>query len=101
MYQQTYETECGFYQTVAGSSTGSSASVAVDRALANPNTLSVDGPKISALISPTPTPEELLLLLQMGVTHCFTWIELTQATKGFVAALAEQVRLLRKFNVKV
>eukprot|EP01084_Bolivina_argentea_P110911 197984_1 len=58
----------------------------------NPNTLhSSNQPKISCQITPNPSHDELRLLQQMGVTHCFAWIPDEQININYLKKLKEKV----------
>lgn len=57
----------------------------------NPNRLKTSRVKVSAHIQPDPEDEELALLQQMGVDHCYTWLLPEQVTVHFIQAL-KQVR---------
>lgn len=102
MYQEFYETKAGFYKSVEGLGAGiKEARAAADggggggagggSGSRNPNELAADGPKISCLVAPTPSDDELRFLQQMGVTHCFTWISNEQSTLDFVVGLRERL----------
>ena len=54
-----------------------------------PNDLKCPGPKLCAFVSPSPAAEDLDYLRQMGVTHCFTWL---QHLKGWDVARLRHLR---------
>lgn len=75
MHQEHYETKSGFYNDIADASMCDQREMTEIKPSHNPNMLAKDGPKVSCLISPDPADHELQLLRQMGVSHCFTWVE--------------------------
>ena len=50
-----------------------------------------DGIKVSAHVRPEPTDESLRHLQQMGVTHCYAWVEEAQCNAPFLTALRENI----------
>mmetsp|Transcript_6876 Transcript_6876/g.17325 ORF Transcript_6876/g.17325 Transcript_6876/m.17325 type:complete len:364 (-) Transcript_6876:119-1210(-) len=83
MYQQVYDTKCKFYKDVDGST------VAAATVQSNPN-LYTTGPRVSCLVSPSPTDEELRLICQMGVTHVFSWVNAENANLQFLKQLKQK-----------
>ena len=47
--------------------------------------------QVSCLVSPEPSDHELRLLQQMGVTHCFSWIEKKHVSVKFLRELKAKV----------
>lgn len=56
----------------------------------NPNRLAGQV-KVSAHISPNPEDQELQLLQQMGVEHCYVWLRPEQVTAAFIASLKSRI----------
>jgi len=62
------------------------------RSLSNPNAHDIRGVQFSSLVSPDPSETELQFLEQMGVTHCYTWIQKNQANVPYLTKLKKQLR---------
>ena len=85
MYQQFYEKKAGFY--TEDKEVASRVSAERPDPLPNPNLPGSAGPKVSCLVSPTPSRDEITFLQQMGVTHVFTWIAPEQSNAAFLRGL--------------
>ena len=57
----------------------------------NPNLLDPDGMKVSAMVKSSPSDDELAHLVQMGVTHCYAWVEDEMCTAQGLTGLRERV----------
>lgn len=96
MYQRHYEEKAGFYKEASSllddeaATAAAAAKAAKAQPVVRPNDIG-SRVKVSCLVSPEPTESELLFLVQMGVTHVFTWISNEQSTLEFVAALKAKV----------
>ena len=47
--------------------------------------------KLSALINPDPSDDELLFLRQLGLEYCYTWVDDAQTNYPYLARLKERV----------
>lgn len=106
MFQQSYEKKLGFYNQAEKLS--NEPPKIKSEPICNPN-VNTSNIKISCLISPTPTEglkkkfskfrwmkffyekDELIFLVQMGVTHVFTWISNEQSNFQFLFDLRTKV----------
>jgi len=58
----------------------------------NPNALDPSGPKVSCLVSPEPSDDELQFLAQMGINSLYGWITDEQSNVPFVKKLVERLK---------
>lgn len=88
MYQRKYEEKGGFYADAGVDATKLPSATAA--AWPNPNALKCPT-KMSCLISPVPSDDELNLVVQMGATHVFTWVSNEQSSEEFLRELRSAV----------
>jgi len=62
----------------------------------NPNALDPDGPKVSCLVSPEPSEDELQFLAQMGIHTLYAWITDEQSNVSFLKTL---IAKLKKYDM--
>eukprot|EP00039_Didymoeca_costata_P004569 m.74366 g.74366 ORF g.74366 m.74366 type:complete len:367 (-) comp12454_c0_seq3:98-1198(-) len=91
--QVEYETKWGFYSEATGTN---DVPLKPAKIKSCPSALSQDGPKVSVLISPEPSDEELIYVQQLGASHVFTWITdhkeaKIQQTAEFLSSLCDKV----------
>lgn len=84
MFQQQYDEKGGFYKSAPPGDHGAPQPSALNP---NPNPNLTASPRVSCLISPEPSDDELRLLQQMGVHTAFAWIGREQCTAAFLQQL--------------